>query len=496
MKKRGLLFLFLLVVLYLNPVLSMEIMLNSPINQSWYNSTSISVNASSNELVNWISYLDGIQNNSLSISNSFSYTISGLLEGSHALIISASNSSSSINKTAIFYIDSFLPSISSQTPANNSNIIRGNVTFSLTYTEANLNSTMLFWKESNNSAYSVSSLPECRSGSSQTCSKIIDLSLFSYGANMTYFFSMSDITSKNTSSSNYIFQLISCTPIWQCSSWSSCSGSTQTRTCTDSNSCGVSTDKPSESQSCTCTPSWDCSSWTTCSSSSQSRTCTDSNSCGVSTDKPSESQSCTETQSTDSSSSSDSSSNSNSFLSYMLTDFQLTNGVSKNLRSGDKILFRINNESHSLEAGAIYSNNKILVKLSSTPQYANLSLGESKKFDLTGDKYYDLQATLQKLTSANADIFIKSINEKIPKIQQNVTTPASNSSFSSVSENATESVEIIEQEKSSLLTGALTGILKGKKKIYAIIVLIIVSLLTVALIFIKKIKMRKKHFGY
>lgn len=42
-----------------------------------------------------------------------------------------------------------------------------------------------------------------------------------------------------------------CNPNWQCSSWSDCSSSgTQTRTCTDSNSCGTITSKPEESQTC------------------------------------------------------------------------------------------------------------------------------------------------------------------------------------------------------------------------------------------------------
>ncbi len=42
-----------------------------------------------------------------------------------------------------------------------------------------------------------------------------------------------------------------CNPNWQCSSWSICSSSgEQTRTCSDSNNCGVLTNKPLESQSC------------------------------------------------------------------------------------------------------------------------------------------------------------------------------------------------------------------------------------------------------
>lgn len=42
----------------------------------------------------------------------------------------------------------------------------------------------------------------------------------------------------------------SCTPNWQCTAWSTCSSGVQTRTCTDSNNCGVSTGRPSEVQAC------------------------------------------------------------------------------------------------------------------------------------------------------------------------------------------------------------------------------------------------------
>ncbi len=43
-----------------------------------------------------------------------------------------------------------------------------------------------------------------------------------------------------------------CTPSWQCGDWSNCtSSSTQTRECTDKNSCGTSSGKPASSQACT-----------------------------------------------------------------------------------------------------------------------------------------------------------------------------------------------------------------------------------------------------
>jgi len=51
-----------------------------------------------------------------------------------------------------------------------------------------------------------------------------------------------------------------CTPNWQTGSWSTCANNQQTRTVTDYNYCGTTTNKPATSQYCTsaltCTPNW------------------------------------------------------------------------------------------------------------------------------------------------------------------------------------------------------------------------------------------------
>lgn len=140
-----------------------------------------------------------------------------------------------------------------------------------------------------------------------------------------------------------------CTPNWQCTNWSACTLGTQTRTCTDTNVCGVTTNKPVETHDCmaigngsmvklatdpkvylienglrrwivdaytftalgytdsqiltvtqaelnqfpagpdlklTCTPNWQCT-WSACASTG-TQTCpyTDLNSCGTTTGKP------------------------------------------------------------------------------------------------------------------------------------------------------------------------------------------------------------------
>lgn len=87
-----------------------------------------------------------------------------------------------------------------------------------------------------------------------------------------------------------------CTPNWQCSSWSACLGSLHTRTCTDSNNCGTTIGRPPLDESCSsvCTPYWECTDWSECSNNSQDRICTDKNNCGNLTNKPTESQYCVE----------------------------------------------------------------------------------------------------------------------------------------------------------------------------------------------------------
>lgn len=90
----------------------------------------------------------------------------------------------------------------------------------------------------------------------------------------------------------------SCTPNWNCNSWSSCVNNQQVRSCYDTNYCGVTSGAPAQTQSCitidqtTCTPNWSCGSWTACSFGYQTRFCYDTNYCGNTTNKPSEQQNC------------------------------------------------------------------------------------------------------------------------------------------------------------------------------------------------------------
>jgi hypothetical protein len=90
------------------------------------------------------------------------------------------------------------------------------------------------------------------------------------------------VTNTTTNSTNS-----TCTESWTCGDWAICTSSgTQTRTCTDANSCGTTASEPVISQSCTCSESWTCGNWSDCVSGNQTRTCNDANNCGTNVSEP------------------------------------------------------------------------------------------------------------------------------------------------------------------------------------------------------------------
>lgn len=107
-----------------------------------------------------------------------------------------------------------------------------------------------------------------------------------------------------------------CVEDWTCEAWSTCSGETQARTCTDENECGTDEYKPSLTKSCSttstaqnsgsnsggnlqtssppaCTESWSCEEWSSCQPDGfMRRVCSDANSCGTFQEKPQELETC------------------------------------------------------------------------------------------------------------------------------------------------------------------------------------------------------------
>ncbi|MDP1728984.1 MAG: hypothetical protein Q8L27_02150, partial [archaeon] len=83
------------------------------------------------------------------------------------------------------------------------------------------------------------------------------------------------------------------------------------------------------------------------------------------------------------------------------------------LSANNRIKFTAGKAEHTvgvLEVGTTSAK----IQVASTPQEATINVGETKKFDVTGDSYYDVQVTLNSITAGKADLSIKSINEAVP----------------------------------------------------------------------------------
>lgn len=96
-----------------------------------------------------------------------------------------------------------------------------------------------------------------------------------------------------------------------------------------------------------------------------------------------------------------------------ISDLELKEGTTKNLRKNDKLLFSINNTNHTLtlyELG-VYS---IIITIQSDPIDLFLSLNETRRVDLNYDNYYDLEIKLNSLESSRANLTIREISEQIP----------------------------------------------------------------------------------
>lgn len=93
-------------------------------------------------------------------------------------------------------------------------------------------------------------------------------------------------------------------------------------------------------------------------------------------------------------------------------EFSEISQISKELGAKNRIRIKINNIKHEIGVKELTAATAT-IEVSSTPQTAILSIGDTKKFDVTNDGYYDLSVTLSKIANSKASITLKSIYEKV-----------------------------------------------------------------------------------
>ncbi len=134
--------------------------------------------------------------------------------------------------------DTIPPSVNVTYPINNTNFT--SQTIRINYTRGDNVFIDSCWYS--NDTYTVN-----RSlGSGGNCADITNITWSYKQHNVTVW---ANDTFGNVGSSKVTFT-VNCIESWTCTDWGYCSAGTQTRTCTDSKSCGTTSSKPAESQSC------------------------------------------------------------------------------------------------------------------------------------------------------------------------------------------------------------------------------------------------------
>ena len=94
-------------------------------------------------------------------------------------------------------------------------------------------------------------------------------------------------------------------------------------------------------------------------------------------------------------------------------DFSETKEVSRALGATHRVKVKLGGTTHSIGVTKVTSTTAT-VEVASTPQTATLNIGESKKFDVSGDGFYDIKVTLNSIAGTKADVTMSYVQEEIP----------------------------------------------------------------------------------
>ncbi len=117
------------------------------------------------------------------------------------------------------------------------------------------------------------------------------------------------------------------------------------------------------------------------------------------------------------------SSSSSTWTTYSVTDSAFDTGHTRELKENQRL--KVNVETTAVAGGSKVveehfvgvvdiSTTSAIVEVSSTPQRVTMSVGETRKFDVTGDNFYDVSVTLASIIADKAKITVLSIYEEIP----------------------------------------------------------------------------------
>ncbi len=98
--------------------------------------------------------------------------------------------------------------------------------------------------------------------------------------------------------------------------------------------------------------------------------------------------------------------------SYSISDNQFKEGYTQQLATKGRIKFKVGSTIHQVGVLEL-TETTAKIEVSSTPQEATLAIGDTRKFDVSEEGYYDISVTLNSILDGKADLTIMSINELI-----------------------------------------------------------------------------------
>lgn len=96
-----------------------------------------------------------------------------------------------------------------------------------------------------------------------------------------------------------------------------------------------------------------------------------------------------------------------------VTDESLQAGHTTQLKRNERARVKVDGMNHYVGVKAVTGVTTVVIQVSSDPQEATLSVGDTRKFEVDGDNVYDLEITLNDIISGKADLTIKAISEDI-----------------------------------------------------------------------------------
>jgi len=174
----------------------LELTLFSPEDDGVYGTRYIDLTASANGKCDKIEYSDNSDYFKGLCVNCYDYdSLKYFGDGNHTLTVRGITDKETDNKTVHFYVDGRKPTIYLTYPEDGA-IIQGS-TFTVRYTEDNLEEVLLYLKLEGETEYNSTELITCPEGMNKECS--IEVNFSEYNGEVSYYFEVSDLASSDTS---------------------------------------------------------------------------------------------------------------------------------------------------------------------------------------------------------------------------------------------------------------------------------------------------------